>query len=62
MKLKFLAVALLSVPIAACFETFAQTSYQKGKALFDNGMYDRAAVLFDEADDPLSEAYSILCG
>ena len=62
MKLKFLAVALLSVPIAACFESFAQTSYQKGKELFDNGMYDRAAVLFDEAGDPLSEAYSILCG
>ena len=40
----------------------AQTAYQKGKALFDNGMYERAAALFDESGDPLSVAYSILCG
>lgn len=35
--------------------------YHRGLALFENGMYNRASALFEQAGDPLSEAYSILC-
>ena len=59
MRLKFsitLALALAAMPAAE-----AQSFYHNGMTLFENGMYSQARALFEQAGDPLSEAYSVLC-
>lgn len=61
MRLKFLFAVAFSSIVLTAGNVCAQTAYQKGKALFDRGMYERAADFFDESGDPLSMAYSILC-
>ena len=38
-----------------------QSKYHQAMALFENGMFSEARTLFEQAGDPLSEAYAVLC-
>ena len=54
------AAFLLSCPAKGNGPAF-RSAADKALFLYDNGMYDRARTVFEEAGDPLSKAYAVLC-
>lgn len=57
--LSFLLAGLICAGVSYAADGTA--SYRKGLALYERGMYGRARVLFEQAGDPLSQAYALLC-
>ncbi|MBQ9548552.1 MAG: tetratricopeptide repeat protein [Bacteroidales bacterium] len=59
--LTFLSAALLlSLPVQAGPGERTR-AYRQALNLYEHGMYERARALFEAVDDPLAEAYAILC-
>jgi len=62
MRYKSALVILLSAVLCAgVYASDGTESYRKGLALYERGMFSRARTLFEQAGDPLSKAYAILC-
>lgn len=66
MRVKTLLAALFAVFMTASYTASAAPSragdYRKAVKLYRNGMYERARSIFETiSDDPLSEAYVVLC-
>ena len=70
MKFKFLASAVLAALLAtwtasALPGSFSKT-YREAVRLYENGMFDRARVLFEgllteKPEDPMSAGYALMC-
>ena len=70
MRFKFLAAAVLAASLAtwtasALPGSFSKT-YREAVRLYENGMFDRARVLFEELsskkpEDPMSAGYALMC-
>lgn len=52
---------MLATLLASGVQTSAFGPYHKGLVLFDKGMYSSARSCFEAAEDPLSDAYAVLC-
>lgn len=63
MRYRFVLTILLAGALfsgSVCAQDGIET-YRKALALYEKGMYGRARTLFEQAGDPLSQAYAVLC-
>ena len=61
---RFLTLSSLTILTFGVLRAGAQgreDAYSKALILYENGSYAKARSLFDEAGDPLSKAYAVLC-